>query len=57
MYAATKSYDYMFSKVLEKEVGNRIDVLTILPGPTLTKMITFKLFYVILPKQHVTATL
>jgi short-subunit dehydrogenase len=57
MYAATKSFNHTFSAVLAKEVGDKIDVLTVCPGPTLTQMITFKLWYVITPKQHVKATL
>ena len=57
MYAATKSHNYVWSKALEKEVGSMIDVMTVCPGPTLTQMITFKLFYVIQPSQHVSAVI
>jgi short-subunit dehydrogenase len=53
IYAATKSYNKTFSDVLRKEVGEYIDVMAVLPGPTRSNMITFDGIFVINPEQHV----
>lgn len=53
MYAATKSYNKVLSDVLNKEVGEYIDVLAVHPGPTRSNMIKFDAPFVIQPHQHV----
>ena len=53
VYCATKSFNYTLSSVIRKEVGDYIDVLTVLPGPTLTNMIRFKGLVIVDPDKHV----
>lgn len=43
VYSATKAYNKNLSDVLAREVeGKNVDVLCVMPGPTVTNMITFK---------------
>jgi len=53
IYAATKSYNKALSDVLYKEVGDAIDVMAVLPGPTKSNMVKFNAPFVIKPEQHV----
>lgn len=53
MYCATKSYNKALSSVLNKEVGEHIDVMAVLPGPTRSNMIKFDGPFVIDAERHV----
>lgn len=53
VYAATKSYNEVFSNILTKEVGEFVDVMAVHPGPTKTNMIRFMGPFVATPTQHV----
>ena len=47
LYASTKSFNHTFSHILRKEVGDKIDVMTVSPGPTLTQMVKDQLLFVV----------
>ena len=59
-YAATKSFNHTFSHVMQKEVGDLLDILTVCPGPTLSNLIKTKAFpipIVITADEHAIATI
>jgi len=57
-YAATKSFNHTFSHVMQKEVGNLLDILTVCPGPTLSNIVKTKAApIVITADEHAIATI
>jgi NAD(P)-dependent dehydrogenase (short-subunit alcohol dehydrogenase family) len=52
VYSATKSYNYTFSRSMAEAYGDKIDVMTVTPGPLATKTNSGKYLFCIQPEQH-----
>merc|ERR1712154_692403 len=52
LYGATKSYNHILSSGLEEWYGDKIDIMTVIPRQTKTKMNTANYLFTVTPETH-----